>query len=73
MDIEENTIGLNFIPTVLSRKACATHNAPKGIPCFHIHKLDGGYGAAVCNVRAKRTGFNARINPSSLRKKPVTN
>lgn len=55
------------MPTVLRTAACSTHDAPHGIPCFHVPKISGnGYHAGICNTRAWKAGMTGRINPSSL-------
>lgn len=57
-----------YIPRVIQDQECKRHNAPIGIPCFHIPRSDGfGYYAAVCNRRAKNTGFRHAIDENSLR------
>lgn len=58
-----------YLPTILSREACAKHKVPVGIPCFHILP---GYDsqnrlAGVCDKRARRAGFNHPIGANSLR------
>lgn len=66
----------NFIPSkvmdfsskirsVIAEFDCGRHNAPVGIPCFHL-RMDSreGYYAGICNVRATKL-FNGL--PTKLR------
>jgi hypothetical protein len=62
-----------YIPTVLERTSCKNHDVPEGVPCFHIGNDESGYNAAVCNKRALRAGFNARISKSSLVRNHIKN
>lgn len=55
-----------FIPLVMDREACGKHAVPQGVPCFHV-RTQRGVLPAICNGRAKKTGFNAKISESSLR------
>lgn len=58
-----------YIQTILDREACNRHQAPNGIPCFHIPKsTENGYFAGICNRRAKKAGFIGSPGPQSLRK-----
>lgn len=56
-----------FLPVVLDRGACVTHNVPVGIPCFHLARRDGYY-AGICDSRARKAGFVGKISPESLTK-----
>ncbi len=52
---------------VMDFGGCKKHNAPQGVPCFHIPKSIGsGYFAGVCGRRAKTAGFNAPISDKSV-------
>lgn len=63
------------IHEVLARATCDKHNAPVGVPCFHMPKAANGlsgYYAAACGGRIRHAGFNGRISPESMRTKAPT-
>ncbi len=52
---------------------CEKHNAPLGIPCFHIPKHEAvgeGYYAAICGARIRKHGFIGKISPTAMRDTP---
>lgn len=55
------------IKDVMDAAACARHDVPIGVPCFHVPRETGGYYPAIC---AKRIGkvYNGQIDPKSVRK-----
>lgn len=60
-----------FIYRVLEKTGCTKHHAKKSEPCFRIPTLGKTVfveNYAICNYRAKAAGFNAKINPHSLRR-----
>jgi hypothetical protein len=60
-----------FMDRILDRTDCKKHGADVGEPCHVIiNKNDKGI-LAICNTRAKRAGFNARISKSSLERNHI--
>lgn len=64
------------IRRIMDTHACSLHNAPLGVPCFHIHpgapQSEGAYLAAVCGVRIKKVGFTGKISDMAIRKTGYT-
>jgi hypothetical protein len=56
-----------FIERILNREACDKHNAPLGIPCWHVNTTTEGYKPAICNERAISAGCNNKISDKSMR------
>lgn len=55
------------IPSILESTACDKHNAPTGIPCYHVNFVSKpGYGAGVCGKRTRAAGFTETLDPSSM-------
>lgn len=67
MYIDENTIGIVHIPTIINRTGCTKHNKNEGYPCWSIETKTEEHKPAVCNSRAKKAGFVGTIKPESLR------
>lgn len=58
-----------FILTVLERTSCNNHSATEHVPCWAIEGgTPGNYMIGVCNGRAVRAGFNAKISQSSVKR-----
>lgn len=54
------------IREVIDDFACDRHNAPEGIPCFHLRMgTREGYYAAICNARAKKR-WNGVSTPPTI-------
>lgn len=53
---------------ILATTHCNKHGGSKFIPCWWLASLDGNPSTlrAVCNERARRAGYKAKINPLSL-------
>ena len=66
--MEENTIGIDYIPVILIRQACHKHDAPQGVPCYWIHTTGGHILKGVCNTRARGAGYTGKPSNKSLRK-----
>ena len=58
------------IRDIMSRTDCMKHDAPEGIPCFHV-KYDtvNGYSAGLCGARIRKAGFNGRVSHESVQSK----
>ena len=65
--MDENTIGINFIDTVIDRSACKKHKASVDTPCWVVETAKGDWLRGVCNKRAIKAGYNGKISRSSLR------
>lgn len=52
-----------YISDVLTRKACSKHEAEQGKPCWRIITSDTGeFLNAICNNRARRAGYKAKVS-----------
>ncbi len=56
-----------FMEDVIDRQPCKRHDADKGLPCWHLPDSTGFGLGAICNWRAKKAGFNNKIDERSLR------
>lgn len=64
-----------YMKDVIHRQPCKRHDADKGDPCWLLSK-EGFQLGAICNWRAKKAGFNHKIDERSLRlnrRKPSKN
>lgn len=69
IEIETEPTTELYVDAVLNRTTCKNHGCDLGEPCWILVQPspDNVYGlVAVCNKRAIRAGFNARISKSSL-------
>jgi hypothetical protein len=54
----------------IEKTSCDRHNAPTGVPCWHMPKqAEGteGYYASICGKRIRKAGFIGKISASSMR------
>lgn len=58
---------------LIDRTRCNKHNAPTGIPCFHIpnNVTESGYYPGACGGRIKAAGFNGKVTPYIPRERPA--
>lgn len=65
--IVENT-GVH-LHSLIERTECKTHNASKGVPCYHLpnNMQPEAYYVGACGKRVREAGFNGKISPMSMR------
>lgn len=56
-----------YLPVVIERETCGSHNAQKGYPCWTLETSGGSLLLGICNKRAKRAGFNHPVSQKSMR------
>ena len=57
----------NFVATVMERTSCKRHGVEEGVACWPMYPVQGPPLSAICNKRAKRAGFDGKIDDKSLR------
>lgn len=69
--MDENTMTVKYMETVLTRVPCAKHNAHRGDPCWLVIPDASKFGLlfGACGSRTKKAGFVGTPNQASLRVK----
>lgn len=53
---------------------CAKHEAPHGVPCYTLENTSGltehPFHFGICGQRILSAGYNGKISPESMRKRP---
>lgn len=71
--MDENTMTVKYMETILNRVACGKHNAVVGVPCWFVIPDASKFGMlfGACGSRTRKAGFVGTSTQDSLKVKSV--